>query len=134
MKKAIVFLAVFFAAAMLTGCGTGKALAKSAEAKNLDLSGFLSYSKVEAANTETATPQGTLIVGRVTYRSRKVGIPADQKVPNTGTFRAVKTKNIFGTEEEIIEYDWTAESDADAKAAEKKLKEMKRKAENPAGK
>ena len=77
--------------------------------------------EIETANSETATPQGRMILGRVTYKSRKVGIPADQKVPTTGYFRATKTKSLFGTEETIIEYDFTA-GDADAKAAEEALK------------
>ena len=54
------------------------------------------------------------------------GIPADQKVPTTGYFKATKTKSLFGTEEAIIEYDFTAGSDADAKRAEDAL-EAKRK-------
>ena len=125
MKKYVFFslLALYF----LAGCGTGKAITQSASAKNLNLDGFLSYGKVEAANNDTGTPQGVLIFGRVTYKSRKVSIPADQKVPNSGYFKATKTKSLFGTEEEIIEYDWTAGSDADAEKAEQKLQEMKEK-------
>lgn len=62
-----------------------------------------------------------LIIGRLTYKSRKVGIPADQKVPTTGNFKSTRTKSLFGTEEHIIEYDFTAGSDADAAAARKAL-------------
>lgn len=126
MKKIIAIMLVVFSIAF-TGCSTGKAITQSASGKNLNLDGFLSYGKVEAANNETGTPQGVLIFGRVTYKSRKISIPADQKVPNSGYFKATKTKSLFGTEEEIIEYDWTAGSDADAEKAEKKLQEMKEK-------
>ena len=126
MKKIIAIMLVVFSIA-LTGCGTGKAITQSASGKNLNMDGFLSYGKVEAANNESGTPQGMLIFGRVTYKSRKVGIPADQKVPNSGYFKATKTKSLFGTEEELIEYDWTAGSDKDAQKAEKKLQEMKEK-------
>ena len=125
MKKIIAIVLVVFSIAF-TGCSTGKAITQSASDKNLNLDGFLSYGKVEAANNETGTPQGVLIFGRVTYKSRKVGIPADQKVPNSGYFKATKTKSLFGTEEEIIEYDWTAGSDADAKNAEQKLQKIKK--------
>ena len=65
---------------------------------------------VETASPETGTPTGKLIIGRVTYKSRKVAIPADQKVPTTGYYKATKTKSLFGTEEEIVEYDFTSES------------------------
>ena len=126
MNKIILLLLISLGF-LLTGCSTGKAITQSASDKNLNLDGFLSYGKVEAANNETGTPQGVLIFGRVTYKSRKVGISADQKVPNSGYFKATKTKSLFGTEEEIIEYDWTAGSDADAKKAEQKLQEMKEK-------
>ena len=126
MKKIIAIMLVVFSIAF-TGCSTGKAITQSASDKNLNLDGFLSYGKMETANNETGTPQGVLIFGRVTYKSRKISIPADQKVPNSGYFKATKTKSLFGTEEEIIEYDWTAGSDADAQKAEQKLQEMKEK-------
>jgi len=104
--------------ALLAGCGTtGKAVTQSASGKNLNLDGYVMLGELETANPETATPQGRLILGRVTYKSRKVGIPADQKVPTTGYFKATKTKSLFGTEETIFEYDFTAGSDADAKKA-----------------
>ena len=76
---------------------------------------------IETADSETGTPTGKLIIGRLTYKSRKVGIPADQKVPTTGNFKSTRTKSLFGTEEHIIEYDFTAGSDADAAAARKAL-------------
>ena len=119
---------------LATGCGSvSKDLTAAASGKNLALDGYMMYGTVETSNPETGTPEGKLIIGRVTYRSRKVGIPADQKVPNTGNFKATKTKSLFGTEELIIEYDWTAGSDADAKAAETRLQEMRKAAETAAG-
>ena len=65
---------------------------------------------IQTASPETGTPSGKLIIGRVTYKSRKVAIPANQKVPTTGYYKATKTKSLFGTEEKIIEYDFTSES------------------------
>ena len=107
---------------IVSGCAaTTKNVTQSASGKNLNLDGYVMLGEIETANSETATPQGRMILGRVTYKSRKVGIPADQKVPTTGYFRATKTKSLFGTEETIIEYDFTA-GDADAKAAEEALK------------
>ena len=113
---------------ILAGCGqTTRKMTESASGKNLGLDGYVMLGELETANPETATPQGRLIIGRVTYKSRKVGIPADQKVPTTGYFKATATESLFGTKEQIIEYDFTAGSDADAKAALKIL-EAKRKA------
>jgi len=109
--------------ALLAGCGTtGKAVTQSASGKNLNLDGYVMLGEIETANPETVTPQGKIIIGRVTYKSRKVGIPADQKVPTAGYFKATKTTSLFGTEEQIIEWDWTAGSEADAKKAEEALK------------
>ena len=123
----IAFAVLVFA---LTSCSsTGRAVADSASGKNLDLSGYVMLGELETANNETLSPQGRMILGRVTYKSRKVGIPADQKVPNSGYFRATKSKSLFGTEDIIIEYDWTAGSDADAVAAEQRLQLMKEDAE-----
>ena len=93
----------------LSACSATKAV-ESASGKNLNLDGYLMLGDVETASTETGTPTGKLIIGRVTYKSRKVAIPADQKVPTTGYYKATKTKSLFGTEEEIIEYDFTSES------------------------
>ena len=106
------------AALTLAGCGTTAAkVTESASGKNLGLDGYVMLGEIETANPETAAPQGKLIIGRLTYKSRKVGIPADQKVPTTGYFKATKTRSLFGTEEQIIEYDFTAGSDADAEKA-----------------
>ena len=133
-RNEIIFWGVtaFAAASMalLAGCGTtGKAVTQSASGKNLNLDGYLMLGEVETANPENFTPQGKLIIGRVTYRSRKVGIPADQKVPTAGYFKATKIKSLFGTEEQIVEYDFTAGSDADAKKAEELLKAKQAEAE-----
>ena len=106
------------AALTLAGCGTtAKKMTESASGKNLGLDGYVMLGEIETANPETATPQGKLVIGRLTYKSRKVGIPADQKVPTTGYFKATKTRSLFGAEEQIIEYDFTAGSDADAEKA-----------------
>ena len=126
-KAALLLLGLLLLALATGGCGsTAGKMTDSASGKNLNLDGYVMLGELETANPETATPQGKLIIGRVTYRSRKVGIPADQKVPTTGYFKATKTKSLFGTEEAIVEYDFTAGSDADAKRAEDAL-EAKRK-------
>lgn len=118
-----VFIGLIAAGALgLVGCNsTTKAMTQSASGKNLNLDGYVMVGDVEASNAETGTPQGRLIIGRVTYKSRRVGIPADQKVPTTGYFKSTKTKSLFGTEEEIVEWDFTAGSDAEAKAVMEKL-------------
>jgi len=124
MKSVPLILPAF--AFMLAACNsTGRAMTDSASGKNLDLSGYVMLGELETANNETLSPQGRMILGRVTYKSRKVGIPSDQKVPNTGSFRATKSISLFGAEDVIIEYDWTADGDADAFAAEQKLQAMK---------
>lgn len=123
-------IGLLFAGFMAAGCSsTGEAVTASASGKNVGMDGYVMYGKMETTNAETGTPCGTLIIGNVTYRSRKVGIPADQKVPNTGNFKSVKRTTLFGTEELVIEYDWTAGSDADNKAAEKHLERLKTEAE-----
>lgn len=125
---AVIVGAMMFAGAM-TGCNsTAKSVAASAGGKNLDLSGYVLLGEAEMANEATATPQGKMILGRVTYKSRKVGIPGDQKVPNTANFRATKSTGLLGTTDIIYEYDWTAGSDKDAKEAEKKCQALKEKA------
>ena len=128
-----LFLSFAFAAAASACNSTGRAVTDSASGKNLDLSGYVMLGELETANNETLSPQGRMILGRVTYKSRKVGIPADQKVPNSGYFRASKTTSLFGTEDMIIEYDWTAGSDADACKAEQRLQDLKTGAERTFG-
>lgn len=126
MKSKILGCAALALAGMLAGCGSvGEGITDSATGKNLGLDGYLMYGKIETNNPDTGTPEGTLIIGSVNYKSRRVGIPADQKVPNAGNFKAIKRKTLFGTEEITIEYDWTAGSDADNKAAEDRLKALK---------
>lgn len=115
---------------LAAGCSsTGVAIAESAGGKNLNLDGYVLLGEVETANPETGTPNGKLIIGRLTYKSRKVSIPADQKVPTAGYFKRTKTKTLFGTEEHIVEYDFTAGSDAEAEKALKLLEEQRREAE-----
>ena len=116
--------------ALLAGCAaTVKNVTQSASGKNLNLDGYVMLGEIETANPETATPQGRLIIGRVTYKSRKVAIPADQKVPTAGYFKATRTESLFGMKETIIEYDFTAGSDADALKAEAALKARQAEAE-----
>ena len=122
MKKIFIFGAVAVGALVLAGCNsTARAMTQSASGKNLNLDGYVMVGDVEASNAETGTPQGRLIIGRVTYKSRRVGIPSDQKVPTTGYYKSTKTKSLFGTEEEIVEWDFTAGNDAEAKAVMEKL-------------
>ena len=122
MKKIFIGLIGLAAVIGLVGCNsTTRAMTQSASGKNLNLDGYVMVGDVEASNAETGTPQGRLIIGRVTYKSRRVGIPSDQKVPTTGYYKSTKTKSLFGTEEEIVEWDFTAGSDAEAKAVMEKL-------------
>jgi hypothetical protein len=126
MKKIFIVLFTMFTIFAVVGCNTAANKAvQSAGNKNLNLDGYLMYSDLETANPETATPQGKLIVGRMTYKSRKVGIPADQKVPTTGYYKATETKSLFGTEEKIVEYDFTAGSDAEATRALEQLNKIR---------
>lgn len=130
LKKITMLLVALCAIVLLAGCqSTTDRLAESASGKNVDLRGYLMLGEVEAATAETGTPIGKMIIGKAEYKSRKVGIPADQKVPTTGNFRAVKSKSLFGTEEISIEYDFTAGSDADAKTAMETLEKRKAEAE-----
>lgn len=115
---------------LFSGCqSTTDRLAEGASNKNVDINGYLMLGEIEVANPQTATPQGRMIFGKVEYRSRKVGIPADQKVPTTGYFRATKSIGFFGTEDQVITYDFTAGSDADAKAAMDALEKKREAAE-----
>lgn len=131
MKKIFIFGLVGFAGvAGLVGCNsTTRAMTQSASGKNLNLDGYVMLGKVETANSETGTPTGEMIMGRVTYKSRRVGIPADQKVPTTGYFKSTETESLFGTKEKIVEYDFTAGSEAEAERALKVLEEKRKAAE-----
>ena len=125
----LVASTVLLCGLLLAGCNsTTRSVTESASGKNLNVDGYVLLGEVETANPETGTPVGRLIIGRLTYKSRKVGIPADQKVPTTGYFKSTKTRTLFGTEEQIIEYDFTAGSDADAKKALKLLEEKRQEA------
>lgn len=115
---------------LLTGCtSTANKMTQSASGKNLNLDGYVMLGKVETANSETGTLTGEMIMGRVTYKSRRVGIPADQKVPTTGYFKSTETESLFGTKEKIVEYDFTAGSEAEAERALKVLEEKRKAAE-----
>ena len=114
---------------LLTGCAsTANKMTQSASGKNLNLDGYVMVGDVEASNAETGTPQGRLIIGRVTYKSRRVGIPSDQKVPTTGYFKSTETESLFGTRDKIIEFDFTAGSDAEAEKALARLEALRREA------
>ena len=133
MKTKLFTLLSAAALFVLSGCtSTRQSVTESAGGKNLNLDGYVMLGELETANPETGTPNGKLIIGRVTYKSRKVGIPADQKVPTAGYFKSTKTKSLFGTEEHIIEYDFTAGSDADAEKALKALEAKRKEAEETA--
>ena len=130
MKKIFIGLIGLAAVIGLVGCNsTTRAMTQSASGKNLNLDGYVMVGDVEASNVETGTPQGRLIIGRVTYKSRRVGIPADQKVPTTGYFKLTETESLFGTKEKIVEYDFTAASEAEAERALKVLEEKRKAAE-----
>ncbi len=130
LKKLTMLLIAVCAIVLLVGCqSTTDRLAESAVNKNVTASGYISMGEVEIATPETGTPQGHIITGKLEYRSRKVGIPADQKVPTTGFFKATKSVGLFGTEDIVIEYDFTAGSDADAKTALIELEKRKASAE-----
>ena len=129
MKKIFIGL-VGVAVIGLAGCAsTANKMTQSASGKNLNLDGYVMLGKVETANSETVTPTGEMIMGRVTYKSRRVGIPADQKVPTTGYFKSTETESLFGTKEKIVEYDFTAGSEAEAERALKVLEEKRKAAE-----
>ena len=87
----------------------------------------------EAANAEIGTPEGKLIIESVTCKSRRVGIPADQKVPTTGYFKSTETESLFGTRDKIIEFDFTAGSDAEAEKALARLEALRKEAAGKTG-
>ena len=100
MPKLILCLFCAAFAALLTGCSsTMRSVTASAGGKNLNLDGYLMFGELET------------------------------EVPTAGYFKSTKTKSLFGTEEHIIEYDFTAGSDADAEKALKLLEEKRRAAE-----
>ena len=120
----LILLAAVIVMLILTGCAANvKRITDSATNKNLNADGYLMWGAIDTNNPETGTPEGKMIIGRLTYKSRKVGIPADQKVPTTGYFKSTQTKSLFGTEEKIVEFDFTAGSDAEAEKALKLIEE-----------
>ena len=130
MKK-LMLLTTSLMLMLTAGClNRSGDIAASASGKNLDLSGYVMLGELESANTETYTPSGKLIVGHLNYRSRKVAIPADQKVPTTGSFRAMRTPSLLGSGEIIIEYDFTAGSAEEAHAILDALEQQKANSEN----
>ena len=117
MKKLKKIFVVLFVLVLFFICGcadTRTLLAANAAGKNLDLSGYLMFGKLETVNPETAAPEGRLILGRLNYKSRLVAVDKNKQIPTAGAFRAIRTVSLFGTEETIIEYDFTA---ANAEAA-----------------
>ena len=125
-KLFLLLLSALFCCFFATGCATAaERFCDSTGSKNIGLDGYVLYGTVDTADSSTGTPVGKLIMGRVVYKSRKVGIPADQKVPNTGNFKSTRTKTLFGTEEHIVEYDFTADSASGAEAAAARLDEIK---------
>lgn len=118
----------------LVGCNsTSKAVTQSASGKNLNLNGYVMLGSAEAANAEIGTPEGKLIIKSVTCKSRRVGIPADQKVPTTGYFKSTETESLFGTRDKIIEFDFTAGSDAEAEKALVRLEALRKEAAGKTG-
>ena len=126
MKNTVLSLFMAAAAVMLPGCSTNvERLTQSTGSKNVGIDGYVMYGKVDAASDSTAMPTGQMILGRLVYKSRRVGIPANQQVPNTGNFKSTWSKSLFGTEEHIIEYDFTAGNKSEALETEKKLEKLK---------
>lgn len=130
LKTVKLFVVAIFALFICVGCQNAtKNLTDATGGKNVNVGGYLMLGELETANPETITPQGRMIVGKVEYRSRKVGIPAEQKVPTTGFFKATQSESLFGTKETVIEYDFTAGSDKDAELAMKALEKKRKEAE-----
>jgi hypothetical protein len=129
--KILFYLATFTLFAIFSsGCRDISTQAfNSTSGKNIDLSGYVMMAEAESVNPETAAPLSKIILGRVNYKSRKVGIPSDQKVPTTGYFRANRTESLFGTSEVIIEYDFTAASETDTRRIGSILEEQCKNAE-----
>ena len=60
----------------------------AAGGKNLAFDVYVMYGSIETADNRKGTPTEKLIIGRLTYKSRKVAISADQKVPTTRNFKS----------------------------------------------
>ncbi|MBS1369747.1 MAG: hypothetical protein HPZ91_07290 [Lentisphaeria bacterium] len=127
MKKRIAILSAVAAvvAVIASGCaGTTEKLTAAAGPKNVGMDGYVMYGAVETANPETGTPQGRLIIGNVSYKSRRVSIPATEKVPTAGNYKHTKKVTLFGTSEQVTEWDFTAASPDEAAVIEKALREQ----------
>ncbi len=123
---AFILISLFF----VTGCSTPLNNAiKSASEKNIKASGYLAAGEIETINTETASPKIKGATGRLEYSSTVVGIDADKITPNYGKFKAIKTKSFFGSEETIIEYEYTAGNEQEAEKARKFLEAKRKEAE-----
>lgn len=93
----------------LTGCCSfGSKTAESLSDKNTNIDGYLFYGSGQIVSSGTAAPEAKVILGRISCKSRKVSIPENTKTPDTGSFKSTETKTLFGTEERILEYDFTA--------------------------
>ena len=57
-------------------------------------------------------------------RSEWQEIPFSQ--PSTGYFKSTETESLFGTKEKIVEYDFTAGSEAEAEKAMRVLEEKRK--------
>lgn len=102
---------------LFNGCSSADGPGSSSGAENLDLNGYIMLGEIQSANPETMTPLARLLIGRAAYRRRTIGIPQNQKVPDTAAFRAVQSESLLGTRELIVEYDFTASNSASAAAA-----------------
>lgn len=105
----------FLTAALLglTGCSSlQEQTAEYLSGKNTTLDGYVFYGSGETVNPETASPRAKVMIGRMSFKSRNVSVPETAKIPNTGYFKSTRAKSVFGTEEEIIEYDFTASDPA----------------------
>jgi hypothetical protein len=130
MYKFYLSLTLFICLLFFTaGCrSAAETVCQSTDGKNVSLDGYVMYGSADTADSTTGMPVGKLIIGRVAYKSRKVAIPADHKVPCTGNFKLTRNKSFFGTEEQIVEYDFTAGNDAEAAAALQRLEKISEKA------
>ena len=127
MKKRIMILSAVAAAVVViaSGCAaTTEKLTAAAGPKNVGMDGYVMYGAIETANPETGTPQGKLIIGNVSYKSRRVSIPVTEKVPTAGNYKHTKKVTLFGTSEHTTEWDFTAASPDEAEVIEKALRDQ----------
>ena len=131
-KKSKIFTALLAVISLfMLGCSSTKTLlAGNTAGKNIDISGYLMLGKIETVNSDTATPVGKLLVGRVNYKSRLVAVDKNKQIPITGSFRAVRSVSLFGTGETVIEYDFTAADASTATGICQALEQQRINAEN----